>query len=119
MPNFKECDQLCRYNTINGCKVIEMNGVCPLSDSTTKTKQMTEARTAESYEAEIKGLVARIVEAETMVNELKMDNSSLEFEISTYKRELEQKDLKIEFMRGQIEAFKFCVSCGNAKKKGE
>lgn len=80
---------------------------------------MPNERTAESYEAEIKELAARIVEAETMVNELKMDNSSLEFEISTFNRELEQKDLKIEFMRGQIEAFKFCVSCGNAKKKGE
>ena len=119
MPNFKECNQLCQYNTTNGCKVIEMNGVCPLSNSTTKTTQMAEARTAESYEAEIKALAARIVEAETMINELKMDSSSLVFEISTYKRELEQKDLKIEFMRGQIEALKFCVSCGNSKKKGE
>lgn len=119
MPNFKECNQLCQYNTTNGCKVIEMNGVCPLSNSTTKTTQMAEARTAESYEAEIKGLAARIVEAETMVNELKMDNSSLEFEISGYKQELDRKEMQIEFMRGQIEAFKFCVSCGNAKKKGE
>ena len=119
MPNFKECNQMCQYNTINGCKVIEMNGVCPLSDSTTKTTKMAEARTAESYEAERKELAARIVEADTVVNKLKMDNSSLGFEISTYKHELEQKDLKIEFMRGQIEAFKFCVSCGNAKKKGE
>ena len=85
MPNFKECNQLCQYNTINGCKVIEMNGVCPISSATASTIQMAEARTAESYEAEIKELAARIVEAETMVNELKMDNSSLEVEISTYK----------------------------------
>lgn len=26
------CGQLCRYNFVDGCKVNEMNGVCPLSN---------------------------------------------------------------------------------------
>lgn len=80
---------------------------------------MPTERTAESYKAEIKKIAARLVEAESQVNELKMDNSSLEFEISGCKQELDRKEMQIEFMRGQIEAFKFCVSCGSAKKKGE
>ena len=119
MPNFKECDQLCQYNTTNGCKVTEMNGVCPLSSSTANSTQMAEASPPESYEAKIKEISTRLVKTEAQVNELKADNSSLEFEISGYKQELDQKEMQIEFMRGQIEAFKFCVSCGNAKKKGE
>ena len=27
-----KCNQLCPYNTLNGCKVNEKNGVCPISN---------------------------------------------------------------------------------------
>ena len=100
--SLSHCNQLCPYNTIDGCNVAEKNGTCPL---TQEKKTEVSGRSSESYEAEIV--------------ELKADISSLEFENSAYKQELGEKEKHIEFMRGQIEAFKFCVSCGNAKKKGE
>lgn len=27
------CNQLCPYNTLKGCKVTEMNGICPISQA--------------------------------------------------------------------------------------
>lgn len=40
------CNQLCRYNFWDGCKVNEMNGVCPLSNVSElfgKTEQLKNA----------------------------------------------------------------------------
>lgn len=27
-----KCNQVCPYNTLNGCKVIEVKGICPISN---------------------------------------------------------------------------------------
>jgi len=37
------CDQACPYNTLNGCKVNEYNGICPLSNMAAQKKTMTNA----------------------------------------------------------------------------
>ena len=33
------CNQVCPYNTLNGCKVAERNGSCPISNTVTLREQ--------------------------------------------------------------------------------
>lgn len=80
---------------------------------------MPNERTAESYQAEIKDLKNIIKALQSNVEEDRCDIASLERECECYKQEIQKNDIKMEFMRGQIEAFKFCVASGKGKKNAE
>lgn len=73
---------------------------------------MPNERTSESYQDEIKQL-------KSLLEEEKMDRESAEREARYLSEEIDRYLKDKEFMRGQIEAFKFCVASGKGKKNAE
>jgi chromosome segregation ATPase len=80
---------------------------------------MPAERTTESYQEEIKELQFEIKKLQSILDEERCDKASVERECECYKQEIQKNEIKMEFMRGQIEAFKFCVASGKGKKNAE
>lgn len=48
------CNQICPYNTLNGCKVEERNGVCPMSNTGVPLPKNTLVKTGDWLDRNMK-----------------------------------------------------------------
>lgn len=48
------CNQICHYNTLQGCKVEERNGVCPISNTVVPSPKNTLVKTGDWLDRNMK-----------------------------------------------------------------
>ena len=85
------CNQICPYNTLQGCKVEERNGVCPISNTVVPSPKNTLVKTGDWLDRNMK--LYEVVIADDNI-----------FVVCPLKHSKKEKSMKVKYSKPEIYA---------------
>lgn len=86
-----KCNQICPYNTLEGCKVEERNGVCPISNTVVPSPKNTLVKTGDWLDRNMK--LYEVVIADDNI-----------FVVCPLKRSKKEKSMIVKYSKPEIYA---------------